>query len=275
MISCAQLSVYPLRQQRPDSAIAIICAAPLASNFGSWCEMSNNPFVGRDEPQTIQLMWTLGLIGSSWIVSDLGYYFLLPALGLSGSYSTEPSVIALYYAIWVVIVIALLKHRFQGWRPFENGRFAYIFLPLSFGAFTLFAAYALPLLPQVSWTEPWHPPEIRIATAWYFLPKSVEVLFQQLLIVTLVLALSAQRCSLLKISVCCSILFGGTHALLAFGGLPARYVIRSMVAGSAFGCVFPYFLLRVRNGFAYSYIVHWLYYAISVALPHILLANTK
>jgi hypothetical protein len=237
--------------------------------------MSNFSVVDREAPKTTQLMLTLGLIGVTWTVSDLGYYFLLPALGLSGSYSAEPSVIALYYAIWVVIAIALLKRRFQEWRPFENGRFAYVLFALALGALILFAAYALPLFPQVAWTEAWNPPEIRIATAWYFLPKSIEVLFQQLLIVALVLALSAQQCSLLKISVCCTILFGGTHVLLAFGGVPVRYVIRSMVAGSAFGFVFPYFLLRVPNGFAYSYLVHWLYYAVSVVLPHIVLSNTK
>ena len=115
--------------------------------------MSNRSLVGRDDFQTIQLMWTLGLIGALWSVSDLGYYFLLPALGSSGSYSAEPSVIALYYAIWVVIAIALLKPCFKGWRPFENGRFAYVLLSLSLGTFVLFAAYVLPHLPQVNWNR--------------------------------------------------------------------------------------------------------------------------
>ena len=114
-----------------------------------------------------------------------------------------------------------------------------------------------------------------IATPWYFLPKSIEILFQQLLVVALVLILSAQQYSIRRISIYSAALFGGIHILLAFGGVPIGYVIRFMVAASAFGFIFPYLLLRVPNGLAYSYVVHWLYYALSVVMPHIFLASAK
>lgn len=138
-----------------------------------------------------------------------------------------------------------------------------------------FAAYGLPLLPVIHWTESWTPPDVVGATPWYFLPKSIDILFQQLLIVALVLALSVQQFSLRKISLYCAILFGTMHVFLAFGGVPAGYVVRFMVSAGVFGLMFPYFILRVRNGLAYSYMVHWLYYAISVAMPHIFLASAK
>jgi hypothetical protein len=48
-----------------------------------------------------------------------------------------------------------------------------------------------------------------------------------------------------------------------------------MVSAAAFGFVFPYLLLRVANGFAYSYMIHWLYYAVSVILPHLFLPAIK
>ncbi len=62
-------------------------------------------------------------------------------------------------------------------------------------------------------------------------------------------------------------------SLLAFGGVPIGYVIRFMISATAFGLLFPYLILRVPNGLAYSYIVHWFYYAVSVVLPHIFLST--
>ena len=89
----------------------------------------------------------------------------------------------------------------------------------------------------------------------------------------LVLALAAERFSLRKISIYCALAFGMAHVLLAFGGVPIGYVIRFMISATVFGLLFPYLILRVPNGLAYSYIVHWVYYAVSVILPHIFLST--
>lgn len=232
-------------------------------------------------PREAELPRTLGQIAAIWVASDLGYYFLLPALGVQASYNGDSIAATLYYAFWLGITSITFWPLYNtwavysNWATFENRLASAIIWSLAFAGGALFAAYLLPSLPSVNWTESWNPPEIRIATSWYFLPKSIEILFQQLLILALVLSLSAQGCSIRKIAVCCAALFGGMHALLAFGGVPLGYVIRFMVAASAFGFVFPYLLLRVPNGLAYSYIVHWLYYAISVAMPHIFAANIK
>jgi hypothetical protein len=132
----------------------------------------------------------------------------------------------------------------------------------------VFAAYVLPLLPPIDWPEAWEPPELALATPRYFLPKAVDILFQQLLIVALVLTFAAEQCSIRTMSVCSAALFGGTHLLLAFGGVPLGYVIRFTVVATLFGLAFPYLILRVRNGVAYSYLVHSVYYAITVAMVH-------
>jgi hypothetical protein len=109
-----------------------------------------------------------------------------------------------------------------------------------------------------------------VATSWYFVPKSVEILFQQLLISALVLAFAAERYSVRTIAVCCGLLFGGAHFLLGLGGLPFGYVTRFIIAASAFGLVFPYLILQVRNGFAYSYAVHCLYYLATIVVARTL-----
>ncbi len=227
------------------------------------------------------LLPTLLQIAAIWVASDLGYYFLLPALGIEASYNAGAIGAALYYVFWLGIAAITFWPLYgtwalySRWAMFENRLAGSLIWSVAFVGCALFAAYVLPSLPSAAWTQSWSPPEIRVATSWYFLPKSIEILFQQLLILALVLALSAQRCSLRQIALCCAALFGGMHALLAFGGMPLGYVIRFMVAASAFGFVFPYLLLRVPNGLAYSYILHWLYYAVSVVMPHIFAATVK
>jgi hypothetical protein len=129
-----------------------------------------------------------------------------------------------------------------------------------------FVAYVLPALPPFDPPGGLSPPELPLATPWYFLPKSVEILLQQLLVVALVLTLAAENCSLRRISLCCAALFGGAHILLAFGDVSWAYVARFASLAAVFGLVFPYLILRVPNGFAYSYVVHWGYYAATLLM---------
>jgi hypothetical protein len=229
----------------------------------------------------VELRRTLLQIAVIWIASDLGYCFLLPTLGTQPNYNHGPVAVALYYVFWTGIAVITFWPLYGSWSlhgrwtTFQNRLTSYLVWSLSFAGCLLFAAYMLPSLPSIHWKESWTPPEIMLATQWYFLPKSIDILFQQLLIVALVLALAAQQYSIRRISFYCAIAFGATHALLAFGGVPFAYVVRFMISAAAFGLLFPYLILRVPNGLAYSYIIHWTYYAISVVLPHIFLTSTK
>lgn len=243
--------------------------------------MSKLIAIDATDPQKAELARTLAQIAAIWTVSDAGYYFLLPALGVQPSYNAGAVAVTLYYAFWVgIAVIAFwpLYARwtlYADWATFENRLTSYIVWSLSFTGCLLFATYVLPMLPSVHWKESWDPPDLVAATPWYFLPKSIDILFQQLLVVALVLALSAKRYSLRRVSIYCAAMFGSVHVLLAFGGVPFGYVIRFMISAAAFGFLFPYLLLRVPNGLAYSYLIHWLYYALSVVMPHIFLASVK
>lgn len=233
------------------------------------------------DSQSIQPAWTLAQIAAIWGISDIGYYFLLPALGVGASYNTGSVAITLYYAFWVGVAVIVFWplygtwSSFAKWSTFDNRLVSLVVWSVAFGGSIAFAAYVLPALPKVIWTESWNPPEFIEATPWYFLPKSIDILFQQLLIVALVLQLSAKGFGLGKVSLYCAALFGGMHIFLAFGDVPIRYVVRFMLSAAVFGLVFPYLILQVRNGLAYSYIVQWLYYAVSVMLPHIFLSSVR
>jgi hypothetical protein len=222
-----------------------------------------------DAARDVPLWRTLILIASIWVVSDLGYYFLLPLLGAKPSYNTGSVAVTLYYIFWIGIAVISFWDSYSRWVTFDNKLASYAVWAISFGGCTLFAAYLLPLLPPTKWTQPWTPPDVAIATEWYFLPKSVDILFQQLLILALVLSLSARGHNLARISLYCAALFGGTHILLLFGGVPLGYVIRFIIFSALFGLIFPRLILRVPNGLGYSYMLHWLYYAITVVMPRV------
>ena len=243
--------------------------------------MPKRSFPKATDAPSARTVWTLAQIGALWAASDAGYYLLLPALGATANYNAGSVAVTLYYSFWIGIVVITFWPlyrswpRYGRWTTFENRLTSYIVWSLSFAACILFAAYVLPSLPPLTWTESWNPPDVRVATPVYFLPKSIEILFQQLLVVALVLVFAGQRYSIRKISVYCAVVFGATHVLLAFGGVPWGYVIRFMISAAAFGFMFPYLILRVPNGLAYSYIIHWAYYAASVVLPHIFASPVK
>jgi hypothetical protein len=243
--------------------------------------VSKRPAINAMYAQRVQLAWALAQIAAIWTVSDAGYYFLLPALGVTPNYNAGSVAVTLYYGFWLGIAVITFWPLYRSWpqygrwTTFDNRLTSYIVWSLSFAACIFFAAYVLPLLPPVHWTESWNPPDVRVATPAYFLPKSIEILFQQLLVVALVLALASQRYNIRTISIYCALVFGTAHVLLAFGGVPWGYVIRFMVSAAAFGFMFPYLILRVRNGLAYSYVIHWAYYAASVVLPHIFASPVK
>ncbi len=233
------------------------------------------------DAQKTQLVWTIAQIAAIWTVSDAGYYFLLPALGAAANYNAGAVAVTLYYGFWIGIAVITFWPLYRSWpqygrwATFENRLTSYIVWSLAFTACIIFAACVLPLLSPITWTESWNAPDVRLATPSYFLPKSIEILFQQLLVVALVLVLAAQRYSIRTISVYCALVFGAAHVLLAFGGVPWGYVIRFMISAAAFGFMFPYLILRVPNGLAYSYVIHWAYYAASVVLPHIFASPVK
>ena len=226
-------------------------------------------------------MRALGQVAAIWTLSDTGYYFVLPRLGVQANYNVSPIAVALYYGVWLAIALVAFRPlyvtwpQYARWKWFEHRLASYMTWSIAVGVPLLFVIYVLPMLPHISWTKSWNPPEIRVATSWYFLPKAVEILFQQLLIVALVLALAGRHIRASRISAYSAFVFGGAHVLLAFGGVPIGYVLRFMLAAAVFGFMFPYFLLRIRNGLAYSYMVQWLYYIATVMMPHLFWSATK
>jgi hypothetical protein len=214
------------------------------------------------------LVLTVAMIAAAWGFSSLGYFQLGPVLGAKIGYNDAPLTFALYYAAWSLAVFLVFRRTFQGGgdlTPQPLRLAAVVGLAIACAGFALLV---VPRLPQVEWTRTNSPVEFFWATSAYFLPKSVEILFQQLLIAALVLGLRNMRLKLWKISVVVAVLFGAFHLTLALSYPNPLYVLRYSVAAAIFGAMVPYILLRVRHGFLLTYAIHWVYYALDIVIIH-------
>jgi hypothetical protein len=217
------------------------------------------------------LMRNLALIAALWILSDLGYYVVLPALSYEPNYDHDPIAAATFYVFWIGVAAITFSNICTSWRAlsrwelFENRLLSLALWIVFFAVALTFTAYVLPRLPPFEWSPEWGPePELPQAQPIYFLPKSFEILFQQILILALVLSLAREGFTLKRISLVCGALFGGMHLLLIVDAVSWSYVVRFSVVATLFGLIFPVLILRVRNGLAYSFAIHWLYYAVTV-----------
>jgi len=205
-------------------------------------------------------------VASIWLISNIGYYLFLPALGFGGGYNVDPIQITLYYLFWIGVTVFAFWDIFQHKVKLENIWLLSAVVLLGGALITLFLGYVFPHLPSLTWSQSWKPAsELLYATPWYFLPKSIDIFLQQLLVLVMVRAFSSRKYSLLATSLWCAGLFGGAHLLLVFGGgvvYTAIFTLSALVASF----VFPYLILRVKNGFIYSYFLHWFFYAFVIII---------
>ncbi len=94
----------------------------------------------------------------------------------------------------------------------------------------------------------------------YLLSKSFEILYQQILIISLVFILAESGLNLFFITIIFVILFG-------FGHLPVIKLQKDffgyfiLLAGLCSSFLFPFLILNFKYGFIYTYIAHWLFYS--------------
>lgn len=213
------------------------------------------------------------IVATLWLVSSQAYYALVTALGLEGGYDNAPVLFATYYLAWAAVAIWIFRALIADNLGHTTlAREALVLLRVLAG-FGLFVVYALPLLPKVSELRaPSEPPEFMFASAWYYLPKSADILFQQVLAAGLILTAARVGYRLWHIALGMALAFGGFHLLLAFDGYTPTYVTRFTLSATVFGAALPYLYLRLRSGFRWAYSLHWGFYAVDALTTHLLLA---
>lgn len=202
----------------------------------------------------------------------MGYYFGLPALGIGTDYNANPMPVASFYLFWsglAAIVFWPLYSRWNANGPFptlQNRLLAALIWTTTFAVILSFLHWGLPALPVATWpADLGEPPDLLMATPAYFFPKTVEIVFQQLLVLAMIVSLSIDGLPLKTISLFSALLFGGMHILLAFSGIPPRAIIMFIAASALFGLILPRLILQTRFGLAAAFALHWIFYAAVLA----------
>jgi len=222
-----------------------------------------------------RLLATIATIVAVWGISSFGYFWAEPVLQVEVGYNDAPIFYSFYYGLWACLVFFIFRNTYLHWTSLDAPREYAPLIVLMALAFAGFALFVLPRLPTATWTRDETPVEFFWANSWYFLPKSLEILFQQLLIAALILALHDLKMSLIQISVAVAVLFGGFHLSLALTYDNPVYVLRYTVAATIFGAIVPTCILRLRYGFLLSYAIHWTFYALDITLIHLVFSDAS
>ena len=223
----------------------------------------------REPPKSFWLV--LIEIASIWALADIGYYVVIPLLGSKISYDSSPIAIAVYFSVWAVFCILYFRKLYSGWFARHSSIWLYAGISLGCAGLIFCAIAGFSLLPSLSGPILAPYSDILLANPWYFLPKAIEILVQQLLITVLVLELYFRTHSLKKVISGYLLCFVGAHILqFLIAGAPLPYSI--VMIGGAFlsAFIFPYLILRVRGGFIYVYMMHFLFYVFLAIFLHIL-----
>ncbi len=226
-----------------------------------------------DPRSLVPVARAVAIVAALWLLSSQGYYSLVDALGLESGYDGAPVLFTSYYLGWAAVALWLFRTLIGATLDRDIvAREGLAIAPILAG-FALFVVYGLPFLPNVSELRaPSEPPEFMFASAWYYLPKSADILFQQVLAAAMILTAARAGFGLRSIAVGTALSFGGVHLLLAFDGFTALYVTRFTLSAFLFGAVLPYLYLRLRAGFRWAYSLHLGFYAADATLTHFLLA---
>lgn len=93
----------------------------------------------------------------------------------------------------------------------------------------------------------------------YVLAKFFEIIYQQIICLLIIYTLSDLKFSLRKIQIIFTFVFGLSHLLLIFILNP--FWVTIFTIGSIFaGIIFPYQILKFKNGYFLSLVTHWLFY---------------
>lgn len=209
----------------------------------------------------------VGEVAALWALANVGYYVILPLFGFQLNYNLAPIVIAGYFLLWAIISTVLFWDLFKRNTTEKHRIWIYGILSLASAALIWGMLYLFSSLPILQISHLSFDIDILFSTPWYFLPKSFEILVQQILIAVLVLEFYSRFNSLKETIISYAICFGGAHILLfSINGAPTLYALTMIVGSVLSALMFPYLILRIRGGFIYAYVIHLVFYILIATL---------
>ncbi|KJS20517.1 MAG: hypothetical protein VR78_01450 [Hoeflea sp. BRH_c9] len=208
-----------------------------------------------------------GLVAAIWTGNSLAYYGLSSALGLTNGYQQRPILFAALNGAFALGVALVFRGSRARWERVAPKAEAWPKVLVFAGALA-FVFLGLPALPAINWQTDAVMPTLMAATAPYFLPKTLEIWFQQILIVTLIMGFWQHGLPLRKMAILLGAMFGGFHLTLVLNGNDPFYIARYTVAATLMASVMPWLILRVRSGYTWAFGIHWAFYAVDKTLSH-------
>ncbi len=201
------------------------------------------------------------------IFQEILFFLLIQIIGWSGffilrsygiNYIDNYIITILYFSLVCSLLIYLLKIEFK----------KYFFIPNKIQIFSLSVFFIVSSIiyyyfgnnPKLIPLNLIHP-EVYLLTLdfKYFLTKSLEILFQQLTFLFVILLLFEKLKSIKVVTIILVILLQLTH-LFNFIYMPFKFAMIFQI-GALFGSlIFPYLILKNKDGFVYTYILHWGFY---------------
>ncbi len=193
-----------------------------------------------------------------WVAVFSIYFIAFPWVGAPLTYIDDPILTTAYFLAWCAGLLALYPQTLA--RAYlSQGLDAYALLIAFLSFLAVFYGGILPILTKGLPAQPYPIDHFVASGSAYFLPKMAEIALQQSMIVALVLLLASYRRSLLFVSSMYALFFGLAHLVQVVDvGFEFTLVYGSAALVSA--VIFPYLILKVRNGIVYSFMIHWSFY---------------
>ena len=215
------------------------------------------------------LLYTLIKVSAIWGFANLGYFVLFPLFHIPLSYNTAPEAIALYFFGWFIASVYLCWDVLEEWLPEKSFAWRYGAQAIASAIIIWFAIYEFSALPIPAGKKLIPYSDLLFATPWYFFPKSIEILVQQVLITTMVLSFARYYKSLSTVMLNYAFFFGGGHVVLfASSSAPTPYALMMTFTALLSTFIAPYMVLRVRGGVLINYVLHILVYIIIASTLH-------
>jgi hypothetical protein len=197
-----------------------------------------------------------------WVMSFVFFTEVPPLLGYELSYSSHPFLSALYYAAWLGAFLGMYPECVERVRISFGPRW-YVLLGVVLVVATVFYTHVIPFITtpaEITAVVAAHPEAPFFSYGpLYVLPKTIEIFFQQVLVIESIYIVAAYTRRFLVTSLTFGLLFALIH-IVSFVYNPSPVTFSMVGVAGLAGAMMPYLVLRVRSGVVFAFALHWLFY---------------
>jgi hypothetical protein len=198
------------------------------------------------------------LLSTNYLLSVFIYFYIIPSVfNFSPNYTENYIFSSLYILFFICCIYFFFNKDFkkiftEDISPIRFEEAFAFFLVLLFTFFSL--NYYLPISSALFKDLPFLVMDPR-----YVLVKFIEIIYQQMLALLLIVNLYKEDRNIRKVQIIFILVFSIIHLLLAFI-LPIIWVFIFALGSVLAGIIFPWQILKHKNGYFLSLMTHWVFY---------------